>query len=177
MFRLFRKKPAPQPAATEFVPPQGVEEHLEILLRLCSFQFCSELRAYLYTQDDGEHRKGDVVLVYEERLHDMTFLVKSGVPELYDHLYRNPCFHSGAATDSSDHLKLCFHQPDCFLFSCSGEDLEKRLKKISSHYYVWDLWRISSPNRLRITCDELEHELRLYRLDQFCTYVRKHFYR
>ena len=177
MFGLFKKKPTAPPKPKVFTPPQNVEEHMEILLRLCSFQFCSELRIYLYPEDYGTHKKGDIELVYEERIHEMTFLVRSGVPELYDYLYHNPGFHSRADSDSSDYLKLVFHEPDCFLFSCTKEELKKRLEKISNRSYIWDFWTISIPNRIRITCDELSHDMQMWRLDRFKDYVRKHFYR
>ena len=176
MFRLFRKKNLSETEPKVFTPPRNVREHLEILLRLCSFQFCSELRIYLYTEDKEDHKTGDVVLIYEERIHEMTFLVRSGVPELYDYLYCHPGFNLPEDSDSSHYLKLCFHEPDCFLFSCSKEELEKLLKSISGRAYIWKFWRISCPNRIRITCDELEHDMQMYRLEKFEKYVRKHFY-
>lgn len=178
MFRLFhRKQQQAETAPKVFVPPRDVREHLEVLLRLCTFQQCSELRIRLYTEDQGDIRAGDVVLVYEERIHEMNFLVESGVPEMYDYLYGHTGFRTPEDPNVSPYLTLRFHEPDCFLFTCTEAELEKHLKAISNRVYIWKFWRISSPNRIRITCCELTHDMQMYRLDQFRKYVRRHFFR
>lgn len=156
-----------------FTMPRNAWEHMDLLLRICSFQFCSELNIYCYSTDDDRHRAGQIDIFYQERNPEMNSLIRSGAPELYRFLYEDPGFYpEDAEKRMPAYRKFTFFEPDSKLFSVTRDELNRHLESRFSHFYIWNFWDISSPRRIRITCDDLAFQDRLDRCSAFLDYVK-----
>lgn len=176
MFRRRKDKPS-NAAPKEFVPPSDFRSWLEILTRIAAYSFCSEVLVRAYTSDHDGHRKGEISLTLVERNIELRSLLQSGLPDVFRCIYQNPDFRYGVVQQEYPCTTLDFYEPDCYLFTLPKEDFAQWAKKISLRSFVWDYWTISEPMRIRLTCDEIEFKMRMYRHDQFIRYMKKNWIR
>ena len=123
-----KQTPKTATAAKKFTPPNQFEYNLHLVLRLLASECNGDCGCFIEASED-------TVRLDVRGIGNLRSLSEKYAPGVYKYLFCHPTYSDG-------HLRLTFHEPGCYIFSCPKSGMQADLDEHAPNASI-DYWNVN----------------------------------